>query len=43
LDTEGSDLLDRELAGMRDRRTILMATHDPERVASLSDGRLSIA
>ena len=43
LDTEGSELLDRELAGMRDRRTILVATHDPERVASLASGRLSLA
>ena len=43
LDAEGSELLDRELAGMRDRRTILVATHDPERVASLADGRLALA
>ena len=43
LDTEGSELLDRELAGMRDRRTILVATHDPERVASLASGRLALA
>jgi heme exporter protein A len=31
------------LAGMRDRRTILVATHDPERVASLASGRLALA
>ena len=43
LDTEGSELLDRELAGMRDRRTILVATHDPERVAPLASGRLALA
>jgi heme exporter protein A len=43
LDTEGSELLDRELAGMRERRTILVATHDPERVASLASGRLALA
>jgi ABC-type multidrug transport system ATPase subunit len=43
LDTEGSELLDRELVGMRDRRTILVATHDPDRVAPLASGRLSLA
>jgi len=43
LDAEGSELLDRELAGMRDRRTILVATHDAERVAPLASGRLSLA
>ena len=43
LDAEGSELLDRELAGMRARRTILVATHDPERVAPLASGRLALA
>ena len=43
LDAEGSELLDRELAGMRDRRTILVATHDPDRVAPLASGRLALA
>ena len=43
LDAEGSELLDRELAGMRERRTILVATHDPERMASLASGRLALA
>ena len=43
LDAEGSELLDRELAGMRDRRTVLVATHDPERVAPLASGRLALA
>ena len=43
LDAEGSELLDRELAGMRERRTILVATHDPERVAPLASGRLALA
>jgi heme exporter protein A len=43
LDADGADLLDRELAGMRKRRTILVATHDPERVAALADGRLALA
>ena len=43
LDVEGAELLDRELAGMRERRTFLVATHDPERVAPLADGRLTLA
>ena len=43
LDAEGAELLDRELAGMRDRRTILVATHDPERIAPLASGRLTLA
>jgi len=43
LDEAGAELLDRELAGMRERRTILVATHDPERVAPLASGRLALA
>ena len=43
LDAEGAELLDRELAAMRERRTILVATHDPDRVAPLTDGRLALA
>jgi len=43
LDADGAELLDRELAGMRERRTFLVATHDPERVAPLADGRLALA
>ncbi len=43
LDADGAELLDRELAGMRERRTILVATHDPVRVAPLASGRLSLA
>jgi heme ABC exporter ATP-binding subunit CcmA len=43
LDADGAELLDRELAGMRERRTILVATHDPERIAPLADGRLALA
>jgi heme exporter protein A len=42
LDTEGAELLDRELAEMRGRRTLLVATHDPERVAPLQTGRLAL-
>ena len=43
LDEGGAELLDRELAGMRERRTILVATHDPGRVAPLASGRLALA
>jgi hypothetical protein len=28
---------------MRERRTLLLATHDPERVAPLASGRLALA
>jgi len=43
LDSNGAALLDRELAGMREHRTILVATHDPERVEPLASGRLALA
>jgi len=43
LDADGAELLDRELAGMRRQRTLLVATHDPERVAPLASGRLALA
>ena len=43
LDDEGAALLDRELAGMRGQRTLLVATHDPERVAPFASGRLALA
>jgi ABC-type multidrug transport system ATPase subunit len=43
LDAGGAELLDRELNGLRAHRTILVATHDPERVAPLADGRLALA
>jgi heme exporter protein A len=43
LDEEGAALLDRELAGMLERRTMLVATHDPERLAPLQSGRLALA
>ena len=42
LDANGAALLDRELAGLRERRTLLVATHDPERVARLASGRLAL-
>ena len=43
LDADGAELLDRELAGMRERRTILVSTHDPDRVAALQSGTLALA
>ena len=43
LDADGVALLDRELAVMRGQRTLLVATHDPERVAPLASGRLALA
>jgi ABC-type multidrug transport system ATPase subunit len=43
LDSDGAELLDRELAEMRGKRTLLVSTHDPERVAGLQTGRLALA
>ena len=43
LDAEGAELLDRELAERRGRATFLVATHEPERIASLETGRLAFA
>jgi ABC-type multidrug transport system ATPase subunit len=42
LDVEGVELLDRELAERRARATFLVATHDPERLASLATGALAL-
>ncbi len=43
LDDEGAALLDRELAERRPQATFLVATHDPERVASFAGDRLAFA
>jgi heme exporter protein A len=43
LDSDGAELLDRELAGMRGQRTLLVATHDPMRLEALASGRLGLA
>jgi heme exporter protein A len=43
LDEGGSSLLDRELAGMVGERTIVLSTHDPDRVAPLATQRLALA
>jgi ABC-type multidrug transport system ATPase subunit len=39
LDEEGGSLLDGELEELAGTRTLLLATHDPERVARLATGR----
>jgi len=43
LDEEGAELLDVELGGLAGTRTLLLATHEPERVAQLATGRLALA
>ena len=43
LDSEGSELLDRELASRRGNATFLVATHEPERLAHLTTGSLAFA
>ena len=43
LDEAGAELLDAQLAELCGERTLLLATHDPERVASLASGRLALA
>jgi ABC-type multidrug transport system ATPase subunit len=43
LDTDGAALLDAQLAELRNVRTVLVSTHDPDRVASLATERLALA
>ena len=43
LDAEGAALLDRQLADMAGTATVLLATHEPERVAPLATGRVALA
>ena len=43
LDDAGAELLDRELASLRDGRALLISTHDPARVESLATARLALA
>jgi heme exporter protein A len=42
LDEDGSALLDRELAAMVGERTVVLSTHDPDRVAPLATQRLAL-
>jgi ABC-type molybdenum transport system ATPase subunit/photorepair protein PhrA len=43
LDTDGAELLDRELALRQGEATFLVATHEPERLAPLATGRLAFS
>jgi heme exporter protein A len=43
LDAEGSGLLDRQLAELTGVATILLSTHDPDRVEPLASSRLALA
>jgi heme exporter protein A len=43
LDSQGTELLDRELAARHGQATFLVATHEPERLAPLATGRLAFA
>ena len=43
LDEDGSALLDRELAGIAGSRTLVVSTHDPERLDSLATTRLALS
>jgi heme exporter protein A len=43
LDDAGAELLDAELASVAGRRALLVATHEPERVARLATGSLALA
>ena len=42
LDSSGAELLDHELDGLVGRRTLVVATHDPERVEALASERLAL-
>jgi heme exporter protein A len=42
LDSEGATLLDRELAGLRAERALVVATHDPGRLASFATNALAL-
>jgi heme exporter protein A len=43
LDEDGVAVLDRELGGLAGLRTVVVATHEPERLARLETGRLALA
>ena len=43
LDEDGTALLDRELEALAGRRTVVAATHDPDRLAPLQTGRVALA
>jgi heme exporter protein A len=43
LDEDGAALLDRELESLAGQRTVVLTTHDPDRVARLQTARLALA
>jgi heme ABC exporter ATP-binding subunit CcmA len=43
LDGAGAELLDAQLAELRDERTFLLATHEPARLERFASGRLGLA
>ena len=43
LDEGGASLLDRELESLAGQRTVVLTTHDPDRVARLQTARLALA
>jgi ABC-type multidrug transport system ATPase subunit len=43
LDSAGAELLDRELRALTGGRALVVATHDPQRVAPLASARLALA
>ena len=43
LDEDGAAVLDRELGALVGARTVVVATHDPERLAPFQSGRLALA
>ena len=43
LDEDGAELLDRLLAELVGTRTVLLSTHDPQRVEGLATTRLALA
>jgi heme ABC exporter ATP-binding subunit CcmA len=43
LDSEGAELLDRELAAARGTQTLVVSTHDPKRLEPLATVRLALA
>ena len=43
LDEDGATLLDHELEALAGQQTVVVSTHDPERVAALQSSRLALA
>ena len=43
LDAQGAELLDQQLTELRNERTFLVSTHDPERVETFATTRLALA